>query len=197
MKIKGLAQRVNRLLGGRQHYAAAIAILGLGLTVIFGVVAVQKGPGKTLGSVVGWILVSYGVLLFILSVVVSLRGPMFTPREQKFAGEAAERIRRELEAGLQKVKKAKQTNQLWPYLHPPYFREWEAEKYVIKSLAPQRTFEQIESAYDHLKQLNRSASLVRFRRLVKADDVLDIPDSAIQEIEAGLTALSILQSPSA
>jgi hypothetical protein len=195
MKIKGLAQGVNRLLGGRQHYAAAIAILGLGLTVIFGVVAVQKGPGKTLGSVIGWILVGYGALLIILSVVVSLRGPMFTPREQKFAGEAAERIRRELEAGLQKVKKAKQANQLWPYLHPPSFREWKAEKYVIKSLAP-RTFQQVETAYDQLKQLNRSASLVRFRRLVKAGDVLDIPDIAIREIEVGLTALSILQAPS-
>lgn len=192
--IRGLAQGVNRLLGGRQHYTAAIAIVSLGVTLILGVVAVQKGTGRTSGSVFGWIFLCYGVLLFILSMVVSLRGPMFTSREYKFASEAAERIRKELEADLQKVKEAKQTNQLWSYWHPLSFRAWEAEGYVIKSLAP-RIFEQVATAYDYLKQLNRRANLVHVR-LSKADHVLDVLDNAIQEIDAGLKALSGLRNPS-
>lgn len=181
-------------MGGRQHYAAAIAIVSLGVTLILGVgvVAVQKGPGKTSGSVFGWICLCYGVLLFILSVVVSLRGPMVTSREQKAASEAAERIIKELEADLQKVKEAKQTNQLWSYWNPLSFRAWEAEGYVIKSLAP-GIFEQVATAYDYLKELNRRTIPVR-AHLSKADHILDDLGNAIQKIDAGLSALSTLRN---
>jgi hypothetical protein len=103
--IRGLAQGVNRLMGGRQHYAAAIAIVSLGVTLILGVVSVQKGLGRR-------------------------------QAEQKAASEAAERIIKELEGDLQKVKEAKQKNQLWSYWNPLSLRAWEAEGYVIKSLAP-------------------------------------------------------------
>ena len=190
--IRGLAQVVNRLLGGRQHYAAAIAIVSLGVTLILGVVAVQKGPGKTSGSVVGWIFLVYGALLFVLSVTISLRGPIFTSREYEAASAAAEKIMKELGADLQKVKEAKQTNQLWSYWHPLSFRAWEAEGYVIKSLTPS-IFEQVATAYDYVKELNRRANLVRLR-LSKADHVLNFLDNAIQEIDAGLRALSRLRN---
>ncbi|HUB43069.1 MAG TPA: hypothetical protein VMA72_29805 [Streptosporangiaceae bacterium] len=190
--IRGLAQGVNRLMGGRQHYAAAIAIFSLGVTLILGVVAVQKGPGKTSGSVFGWICLCYGVLLFILSVVVSLRGPMVTSREQKAASEAAEKIIKELEADLQKVTEAKQTNQLWSYWNPLSFRAWKAEGYVIKSLAP-GIFEQVATAYDYLKELNMRTIPVR-AHLLKADHVLNDLGNAIQKINAGLNALSTLRN---
>ncbi len=190
--IRGLAQVVNRLLGGRQHYTAAIVIVSLGVTLILGVVAVQKGPGKTSGSVFGWIFLVYGALLFMLSVIVSLRGPIFTSREYEAASAAAEKIMQELGADLQKVKEAKQTNQLWSYWHPLAFRAWEAEGYVIKSLTP-RIFEQVATAYDYVKELNRRANLVRLR-LSKADHVLNVLDNAIQEIDAGLRALSRLRN---
>jgi hypothetical protein len=192
--IRNLAQGVNRLLGGTQHYAAAIAIVSLGVTLILGVVTVQKGLGKTSGSVFGWIFLCYGVLLFLLSMVVSLRGPMFTTREQKFASEAAERLGKELEADLKKVQEAKRTKQLWSYWQPLSFRAWKAEGYVIKPLAP-RIFEQVAVSYDCLTELNRRATVVRLR-LSKAEHVLEYLDHAIQEIDAGLRALSTLRNPS-
>jgi hypothetical protein len=179
-------------MGGRQHYAAAIAIFSLGITLILGVVTVQKGPGKTSGSVFGWICLCYGGLLFVLSVVVSLRGPMVTSRELKAASEAAERIIKELEADLQKVKEAKQKNQLWSYWNPLSFRAWEAEKYVIKSLAP-GIFEQVATAYDYLKELNRRTIPVR-AHLSKADHILNDLGNAIQKIDAGLSALKTLRN---